>query len=522
MNNTMSEWLRWALAESALWFPPEWSKAALVLALLSTCVVAALFVYLNRTTRRPYFQLWTVAWLFYAVHLAATIGLEESPAVPWLVMARRTCLGISALFMFWGNFSLEGRVRGLRELGLATAMVILWSYVAAYRVQAALWITAPMFTLLATASVYTGWLYMAPRRFSRGARILGVGFLLWGLHLMFFPFLNHGSMLLAMGHAVSAALTILIAVGMVVEHQLTLAEQHYRALFDASGDALLLADATTGRVLEANTAAQAIGTTANGGSLVGGRVAEIFAEWSGKPDNTGEQSEGVRQSHDILGGRILDLQVHPITCPRGPVWLVAARDVTEWRRTEPVTSATACEPTETVPELSHVRQQEIEQERENTPSGLVAGRNWSGAKQGNENNNGEQATTARKRILVIDDNKGVTALLEMSLQNTGQYEVKSANSGRSGVAMARGFLPDLVLLDVQMPDMNGGDVATLIRTEPLLKQTVIVFLTGLVSKRDAGGDGLISGGNRVLPKPIDVKEVAACVAEELAVPKGAA
>src|SRR5437870_4042930 len=92
-----------------LLFPAEWVKAALVLALFSTCVVVGLFAYLNYHTKKAYFSLWTVAWMFYAVWLAACIGLEESPDVPLLVMVRRACIGISALFMFCGSVHLTGR-----------------------------------------------------------------------------------------------------------------------------------------------------------------------------------------------------------------------------------------------------------------------------------------------------------------------------------------------------------------------------------------------------------------------------
>src|SRR3989442_13029148 len=109
-------WMSNLLEKSVLLFPSEWIKSALVLALISVWMVIALFAYLNHATRKPYFSLWTVAWMFYSVYLAASIGLEESPDTPFLVMARRACIGISALFMFWGSFQLTNRGRDLREL----------------------------------------------------------------------------------------------------------------------------------------------------------------------------------------------------------------------------------------------------------------------------------------------------------------------------------------------------------------------------------------------------------------------
>jgi len=78
----------------------EWTNAVLVLALMSICMVLALFAYLNYRTKKPYFNLWIVAWIFYAAHLAAAIGLQGVPDLPVLVMVRRSCIGLSALFMF--------------------------------------------------------------------------------------------------------------------------------------------------------------------------------------------------------------------------------------------------------------------------------------------------------------------------------------------------------------------------------------------------------------------------------------
>src|SRR5713226_4326112 len=121
--------------QSILFFPPEWIKSALVLALITVWMVIALFTYMNHSRQRPHLSLWTVAWMFYSVYLAASIGLEETPHTPLLVMASRACIGISALFMFWGSFQLTPVKRDQRELALGTVMIVIWSYVAAYQVQ---------------------------------------------------------------------------------------------------------------------------------------------------------------------------------------------------------------------------------------------------------------------------------------------------------------------------------------------------------------------------------------------------
>ena len=92
-------------------FPVEWTNAVLVLALMSICMVLALFAYLNYRAKRPYFSLWIVSWMSYAGYLAAAIGLQESPEFPFFIMMRRTCIGLSALYMFWGSFHLAGHPR---------------------------------------------------------------------------------------------------------------------------------------------------------------------------------------------------------------------------------------------------------------------------------------------------------------------------------------------------------------------------------------------------------------------------
>ncbi|HTS20035.1 MAG TPA: response regulator [Verrucomicrobiae bacterium] len=236
-------------------FPIEWTNAVLILALMSIGMVLALFAYLNHRAKRPYFSLWTVAWMCYAGYLAAAIGLEESPQFPLLVMMRRTCIGLSALYMFWGSFYLAGHPRSLRELQFGTGMLVVWSAVAAYKVQDRFWITMPVFILLAAAGVYTGVAYLLRRKMYHGATILGIGFLLWGLHLLLYPLSEGSRLLTTFGYLATAVLTIMIVVGMIVEREVAIAEQNYRVLFDSASDAIFVIDLASYRILEANTSA---------------------------------------------------------------------------------------------------------------------------------------------------------------------------------------------------------------------------------------------------------------------------
>lgn len=236
--------------------PTGWVGSALVLALISIAMVIALFYYLNRRIKRQYFAMWSVAWIFYAVYLAAALGLQEIPDFHVLVLARRACIGISGLFMFWGSFQLTYRRRTLRELGLAIALVVAWSVMATYCIRNPYWATIPFFCLLGGAGVYTGRAYLTNRAGYHGGSILGTGFLLWGVHLFIFPYLEMSPQFMAVSYVISAVLAFMIAIGMIIEQEVNVAEKNYRVLFDSASDAVFLVDLWQLKILEGNGAAE--------------------------------------------------------------------------------------------------------------------------------------------------------------------------------------------------------------------------------------------------------------------------
>jgi CheY-like chemotaxis protein len=118
---------------------------------------------------------------------------------------------------------------------------------------------------------------------------------------------------------------------------------------------------------------------------------------------------------------------------------------------------------------------------------------------------------AKKRILLVDDEKSLTALLKLNLEETGNYEVRVENWPEDALAAAREFKPDLVLLDIIMPRLPGGNVAAQIDSDPLLKGTPIVFLTAAVRRSQVeDNDGIICE-HPCLAKPASVDEVIAMI-----------
>jgi PAS domain S-box-containing protein len=322
-------------------FPAEWVTAALTLNLVSIGVVVGLFVYLNQQTKLERFGLWTASWMFYAIHLAALIGLQGAPATLWLVIGERASIGVSALLMFWGSLQLTHKPRSHRELVAGIVFVVLWSGVAAHQIGQSRWVVVPVFALLAIANAYTGIIYLRLPNRHRSARLLGVGFSLWAAHLLAFPFLDWSAPTMTTAHLASAALALFIALGMLVEQEQLVSEQDYRALFESADDALLLVDCHTHAILEANRAASQLAGR-DGATLPGRQVWELFPHLrerltgNAEADNIAAEINRAGQlAWQRTDGSRLTCEVRAVVarCPRGPVLQVNVRDVTVQQQT---------------------------------------------------------------------------------------------------------------------------------------------------------------------------------------------
>ena len=110
----------------------------------------------------------------------------------------------------------------------------------------------------------------------------------------------------------------------------------------------------------------------------------------------------------------------------------------------------------------------------------------------------------KTRILVVDDDVGLSRLVGLTLEKTRLYEVRIENRSRHALQCAREFRPHLVLLDVDMPGMDGGAVAAQLRSELSLNYDLkIIFFTSLISPNETDQSLISRGGDFFLPKPID-------------------
>jgi two-component system, cell cycle response regulator DivK len=119
----------------------------------------------------------------------------------------------------------------------------------------------------------------------------------------------------------------------------------------------------------------------------------------------------------------------------------------------------------------------------------------------------------KKKILVIEDNEQNLYLVKFLLENEG-YEVISAMDGQSGIELAADVKPDLILLDIQLPVMDGYAVAQNLRLNPDLETTPIVAVTSYAMPGDKER-AIEAGCNGYIEKPINPETFAIQVEEHL-------
>ena len=125
-----------------------------------------------------------------------------------------------------------------------------------------------------------------------------------------------------------------------------------------------------------------------------------------------------------------------------------------------------------------------------------------------------ESSNSNSRVLIVDDNSQFTHRVSELLQNTHHYVVCEENDPRRALETARSFHPDLILLDLVMPQADGTEVAAQITADWTLHSVPIVFVTALITREEAR-DGRHIEGHRVVPKPNNNSELIKVVEETL-------
>ena len=122
----------------------------------------------------------------------------------------------------------------------------------------------------------------------------------------------------------------------------------------------------------------------------------------------------------------------------------------------------------------------------------------------------------RKRILIVDDEPNIVISLEFLMMREG-HEVRVARDGEAGLAAVRTHRPDLVVLDVMMPKLDGFAVLEAVRGDPELTATRVLMLTAKGGEAEQAR-GLALGADAYMPKPFSTRALVDKVKELLGVP----
>ena len=209
-------------------FSQQYLQATLIVSLLSVWVLVGLFAYLNRYTKREYFTVWTAAWLFYALWLTLSLTMTGARPGHLPFLLKQWCVAVSAVFLLWGSLRFLSIPVRQSLFGLFMLFLMAWTFVSPQILTSEKQIQLPVFILVGLGSLFAGVCFYRLRKKMPfvGAGMLSLGFLLWGLYLVSYPFTQPYGDLYSAGFLVAAVLQLFIAVSMIV---LVLEEVRFKA-----------------------------------------------------------------------------------------------------------------------------------------------------------------------------------------------------------------------------------------------------------------------------------------------------
>jgi len=110
-----------------------------------------------------------------------------------------------------------------------------------------------------------------------------------------------------------------------------------------------------------------------------------------------------------------------------------------------------------------------------------------------------------KKILIIDDEEDFCFVLQRNLEAVGDFETEVCIDSTKAIDKVNSFRPDLIILDVMMPEVSGSDIASELKSREDTKNIPIVFLTAIITNDEAEKRSNIVGGQYFLAKPIEIE-----------------
>ncbi len=266
------------------YLPATAIKAAVVAAFMTAMALCGLFAYLNRYTRKHYFTVWTVAWLFYALWVLLHLVWPLNTTEEGILIARQCALGLTGAFLLWGSAEFLEEKINQRMMTLFLVFVLVWAGLGLFYEGDSFGWKWPVFALLGFSSLTTALsFYRFRRRYKYiGAGLLAFGFLIWGVFFIVVPVLMEDPFAVTSCFVIMDIIQLFMAASMIVlvleevrtdvlaaraaveakrsetsilHARVRSSEERYQTLFEQAHEAIIITDEKL-RVLRLNASAR--------------------------------------------------------------------------------------------------------------------------------------------------------------------------------------------------------------------------------------------------------------------------
>jgi excisionase family DNA binding protein len=127
--------------------------------------------------------------------------------------------------------------------------------------------------------------------------------------------------------------------------------------------------------------------------------------------------------------------------------------------------------------------------------------------------------SGKRKVLLVDDDVDLVDVIHKHLQDDGRFEVRIASNGFDAGMMVKDYHPDLLLLDVMLPDINGKEVCHRVRADPSMEDVRIICMSGLIEE-DKIQELMLAGADEFIRKPFDVDQLTEKMCVQLEIETG--
>ena len=114
--------------------------------------------------------------------------------------------------------------------------------------------------------------------------------------------------------------------------------------------------------------------------------------------------------------------------------------------------------------------------------------------------------SGKKKVLIVDDDQDLVDLIQDGFERDGRFDIRTANNGFDAGMGVKEFRPDVVVLDVMLPDINGQEVCQRVRNDPTMDTVKILCISGMV-EQDKVKDLMAAGANEFMQKPFAIDDL---------------